>query len=91
MLLIFLVFGGDPRVFAVGQHYFSEQEYANAFKYFEKAAGVKAAEGGIGDTYGNFSSQAKYQLGVMYYDGLGVEEDPVSYFSPAHFSPTHFT
>ncbi len=33
----------------------------------EKDSGVK-----------NASSQAKYQLGVMYYDGLGVKENQVS-------------
>lgn len=61
--------------FAVGQYHFSRQDYINALKYFEKAIGVRPA--------GNqSSSQAKYQLGVMYFDGLGVKESPVSLPSP---------
>lgn len=72
--------GADPGVqFTVGQYHFSQQDYATALKYFEKAAGVRKAKA-TGD--GHFSSQAKYQLGVMYFDGLGVKEDPVSLPSP---------
>lgn len=51
--------------FSLGQYHFSQQSYADAMKYFEMAQ-----QGG--------STQAQYQLGVMYYDGLGVQEDPVS-------------
>ena len=62
----------SPEVlFAVGQYYFTQQDYAKALEYFEKAAKT--------ENKGNvFTSQAKYQLGVMYYDGLGVKEDSVS-------------
>ena len=57
----------------MGQYHFSCQDYNKALKYFEKAAGVSEKGASVGG-----SSQAKYQLGVMYYDGLGVEENPVS-------------
>ncbi len=54
------------------------QDYQLALKYFEKAAGeAKRGEGCIHD---NNSLQAKYQLGVMYYDGLGVKEDHVNFY-----------
>lgn len=55
--------------FALGQHHFNGGRYHEALSWFEKASG----NGGIGS-----SAQAKYQLGVMYYDGLGVQENPVS-------------
>lgn len=76
-ILICLTVTGDPGVqFALGQYHFSRQDYANAFKYFEKAAGSRD------DSNNHFSLQAKYQLGVMYFDGLGVKEDPVSHRFP---------
>lgn len=56
--------------FALGQYHFSNGRYQEALGWFEKAA---TGEGG--------SSQAKYQLGVMYYDGLGVPEDQAKGFS----------
>ena len=52
--------------FSLGQYHFSQRSYAEAMKYFEMAK-----QGG--------SVQAQYQLGVMQYDGLGVQEDPVSF------------
>lgn len=70
-------------LFALGQFYFSHQDYARALKYFEKAAGVRV------EGRRKFSSQAKYQLGVMYYDGLGVKEDLVSQTSPSPYSYVH--
>lgn len=51
--------------FALGQYLFGKGEYAHAFQQFSLAA-----ERG--------SYQAKYQLGVMLYDGKGAEEDAVS-------------
>ena len=44
-------------------------------KYFEKAAGGNHGDGDV--TLGGYDMQAKYQLGVMHYDGLGVIPDPV--------------
>ncbi len=77
----------EPAVqFALGQHHFSHQDYAQALKYFEKAAGLtpgEAANSTAAATAGS-SAQAKYQLGVMYYDGLGVKEDPVR--NPRHIN-----
>lgn len=48
----------------------SQGSYKQALKRFEK----------IKDT----DFKALYQLGVMYYDGLGTEKDPVSNLA-AHF------
>lgn len=65
-----------------------------ALKYFEQAAGIGPVEEG-GDSRGasNYkpNAQAKYQLGVMYYDGLGVQENPVSSPSSKQSSPSPFT
>ena len=52
--------------FALGQFHFSDGRYQEALGYFERAAASSSC------------TQAKYQLGVMYYDGLGVLMDPVS-------------
>ncbi|NXM57153.1 LR2BP protein, partial [Illadopsis cleaveri] len=55
--------GGDPPAsFLDGQRYYEQGLYEEALKEFEK----------IKDTY----FQAMYQLGVMYYDGLGTKKDP---------------
>lgn len=49
--------------FQLGQFYFERKMYVKAFVEFNK---LKSRD-----------IQALYQLGVMYYDGLGVEEDGV--------------
>ncbi|NXO77445.1 LR2BP protein, partial [Sitta europaea] len=55
--------GGDPPApFLDGQLYYEQGLYKEALKEFEK----------IKDT----DFQAMYQLGVMYYDGLGTKKDP---------------
>ena len=59
--------GVSDALFALGQYHFNSGHYHEAAGYFEKAA-----------ESANSCAQAKYQLGVMYYDGLGVREDPVS-------------
>lgn len=72
-------------LFAIGQYHFSKKNYTEALKYFEKAAGIVRG-GEDGDRKASTfrpSLQAKYQLGVMYYDGLGVEANPVSGSSPS--------
>ena len=74
----------DPEVlFAVGQYNFEQKKYGLAMEYFEKAGGLKLKRMSNGKSH---SSQAKYQLGVMYYDGLGVKENPVSVLF--HFVPS---
>lgn len=71
-MMVYYDFAGIPEAqFALGQYHYSNGRYQEALGWFEKAA---TGEGG--------SSQAKYQLGVMYYDGLGVPEDQVSGFMP---------
>ena len=55
--------------FALGQYHFVRGEYAEAANWFEKAAAAVGVDS---------CAQAKYQLGVMYYDGLGVEQNSVS-------------
>ena len=55
--------GDNLSKFQLGQFYFEREMYAKAFTEF-----LKIEETDI---------QAKYQLGVMYYDGLGVIEDAV--------------
>ena len=50
--------------FSIGQYHFSQGSYEKALQYF------RSAEAGG-------SAQACYQLGVMYYDGLGVPQGPV--------------
>ncbi|KAF7248870.1 LRP2-binding protein [Varanus komodoensis] len=55
---------GDPLAsFLKGQLYFEEGWYDEALLQFEQ----------------NTDFQSIYQLGVMYYDGLGTPADPVSY------------
>ncbi|NXQ17301.1 LR2BP protein, partial [Peucedramus taeniatus] len=54
--------GGPPALFLDGQRYYEQGMYKEALKRFEK----------IKDT----DFQAMYQLGVMYYDGLGTKKDP---------------
>ncbi|XP_017599791.1 PREDICTED: LRP2-binding protein [Corvus brachyrhynchos] len=51
-----------PAPFLDGQRYYEQGLYEEALKQFEK----------IKDT----DFQAMYQLGVMYYDGLGTKKDP---------------
>ena len=69
----YLPSGVPDAQFALGQYNFNGGRYQEALSWFEKAsAGASSC------------AQAKYQLGVMYYDGLGVQENPVSiivYFS----------
>ena len=64
--------GGGEAQFTLGQYFFSIGAYQDALSYFERASKV--------DSPNNGWSQAKYQLGVMYYDGLGVQEDMVRLF-----------
>lgn len=81
VLYVCFAVSSEPGVqFSLGQYYFTKKDYSNALKYFEKAASVRR-ESGTGTNH--FSLQAKYQLGVMYFDGLGVPVDPVSLTSPA--------
>ncbi|XP_057879838.1 LRP2-binding protein isoform X5 [Melospiza georgiana] len=54
--------GDPPSPFQKGQRYYEQGLYKQALKRFEK----------IKDT----DFQAMYQLGVMYYDGLGTKKDP---------------
>ena len=51
--------------FQLGQFYFEREMYEKAFVEFEKLK--------------DRDMQALYQLGVMYYDGLGVQEDGVRF------------
>lgn len=55
--------GDGNAKFELGQLYFLDQEYSLAVQYLQQAT-----------EKGSF--QARYQLGVMYYDGLGFESDP---------------
>ena len=56
---------GDSQAdFSLGQYHFEKKEYTKAFSFFNMA-----------DNKGNI--QATYQLAVMYYDGIGVEENQV--------------
>lgn len=68
--------GSAEAQFSLGQYHFSQQNYAEALRYFEMAE-----KGG--------STQARYQLGVMYYDGLGVKENPVSLVSSNCMHPNN--
>lgn len=52
--------------FQLGQFYFEREMYEKAFKEFDKLKETNI--------------QAKYQLGVMFYDGLGVTEDATKGF-----------
>ncbi|KAJ7423456.1 LRP2-binding protein [Willisornis vidua] len=54
--------GDHPAPFLAGQQYYEQGLYEEALMQFKK----------IEDT----DFQAMYQLGVMYYDGLGTEKDP---------------
>lgn len=51
--------------FALGQYLYAKGQYRDAVQQFE----IAADRGYM---------QAKYQLGVMFYDGKGVDEDSVS-------------
>lgn len=57
--------GNAEAQFSLGQYHFSQGNYERALQYF-----YSAEAGG--------SIQACYQLGVMFYDGLGAPQDPVS-------------
>ena len=59
--------------FQLGQFYFERETYEKAFAEFEKLK--------------DRDFQASYQLGVMYYDGLGVQENAVSLKSFWHPLP----
>ena len=59
--------GDKPSIFQLGQFYFEREMYQKAFAEFNR---IKDSD-----------FQAKYQLGVMYYDGLGVEANPVSFLT----------
>ena len=50
--------------FSLGQYHYRHGNYVDALKLF-----------GMAEAGGN--TQAKYQLGVMHYDGVGVGEDMV--------------
>lgn len=63
-----VLLGISDAEFALGQYHFNGGRHLEAMGWFEKAT----ASGAGGCT------QAKYQLGVMYYDGLGVKENSVS-------------
>ncbi|KAG8453707.1 hypothetical protein GDO86_000365, partial [Hymenochirus boettgeri] len=54
--------GDIHATFLLGQLFFEEGQYKQAFSFFEN---VKERD-----------YQALYQTGVMYYDGLGIQEDP---------------
>lgn len=58
--------GDNLAKFQLGQFYFEREMYEKAFTEFDK---IKETD-----------VQAKYQLGVMYYDGLGIAEDAVKGF-----------
>ncbi len=62
--------GASEAQFTLGQYYFTRGLYTEALGYFERAIDTE-------DSWG----QAKYQLGVMYYDGLGVQLDMVTLYS----------
>lgn len=55
--------GDNLAKFQLGQFYFEREVYGKALISFER----------IKDT----DFQAKYQLGIMYYDGIGTKPDPV--------------
>ncbi|XP_062514416.1 LRP2-binding protein-like [Corticium candelabrum] len=55
--------GDGNAMFELGHLYFLDEKYSEALPYFQQAADKG-------------SYQARYQLGVMHYDGLGVECDP---------------
>ena len=68
-LLLERISSGDNLAkFQLGQFYFEREMYEKAFAEFEKIKDLDV--------------QARYQLGVMYYDGLGVIEDTVSSCRP---------
>ena len=57
--------GNADAQFSLGQYHYSRGNYETALTYFSSAEA-----GG--------SAQASYQLGVMFYDGLGAPQNPVS-------------
>ena len=57
--------GDADAQFSLGQYHYSGGDYETALRYFSSAEA-----GG--------SAQASYQLGVMFYDGLGASQNPVS-------------
>ena len=66
--------GSADAQFSLGQYYYSRGDYEMAVQHFQHAE----ASG---------SSQASYQLAVMFYDGLGTQQDPVRdvrMFCPLH-------
>ena len=67
--------GSADAQFSLGQYHYSQGDYKTAVQHFQHAE----ASG---------SSQASYQLAVMFYDGLGTQRDPVRdvrMFFPLHF------
>lgn len=60
--------GVSDAQFSLGQYHYHHGNYVDALRLFEMA-----------EVGGN--TQAKYQLGVMYYDGVGVGEDMSKGFS----------
>ncbi len=76
MQFLFLARVAPEIYFSIGQYHFFRQDYDRAVEYFEQAASyLEASERADNDGY---DLQAAYQLGVIYYDGLGVTPDPVS-------------
>ena len=63
--------GGDNLAkFQLGQFYFEREIYDKALIAFER---IKSTD-----------FQAKYQLGVMYYDGIGTKSNPVRFSLEVH-------
>ena len=75
-MYIYTCSGNADAQFSLGQYYFSQGtcRYETALKYL-----CSAEAGG--------SSQASYQLGVMFYDGLGTQQDSVSHIIIVVLSP----
>ena len=64
MYILSYILGVSDAQFSLGQYHYHHGNYVDALRLFEMA-----------EAGGN--TQAKYQLGVMYYDGVGVGEDMV--------------